>query len=214
MRQPPRAHYRSVDRGLGKAVLKGLATVIMGPARMGGFDPPRYPRDAQRRDLERIGGDMYAGFDAFKQRLRYPKAQSTQIEFENPHGGGKLPPAEVVECVPESVRAEAVASAAFSGLLPPPTIYRGYNEVLPGSAERILRLAEKEQDRRIGREKEKLGLASQRSRLGLWLGFVIAVFALVTSGLLATNGHDLVAGVVGCAGLAGAAAGLIHERRE
>lgn len=214
MREAPRAHYRRVDRGLGKAVLKGLATVFMGPARMGRFDPPRYPCDAQRRDLERIGGDMYAGFDAFKQRLRYPKAQSTQIEFENPHGGGKLPPAEVVDCIPESVRAEAVASAAFPGPLPPPTMYRGYNEVLPGSAERILRLAEKEQDRRVGRENDALHRESQQEHLGLWLGFLTAALALVTSGFLAMNGHDLVAGVVGCAGLAGAAAGLIHERRE
>ena len=27
------------------------------------FDPPRYPRDAQRGDLERIGGDMYRAWE-------------------------------------------------------------------------------------------------------------------------------------------------------
>lgn len=92
-------------------------------------------------------------------------------------------------------------------------MYRGYNEVLPGSAERILKMAEKEQDHRIGWEDEALHRASQHDHLGLWLGFSIAVLALVTSGLLAMNGHDLVAGVIGCTGIAGAAAGLIHERR-
>lgn len=92
-------------------------------------------------------------------------------------------------------------------------MYRGYNEVLPGSAERILRMAEKEQDHRIGWEDEALHRASRHGHLGLWLGFFIAVIALGTSGLLAMNGHDFVAGVIGCTGIAGVAAGLIHERR-
>lgn len=92
-------------------------------------------------------------------------------------------------------------------------MYRGYNEVLPGSAERILRMAEKEQDHRIGWEDEALSQTSQQGHLGLWLGFAIAVASLVTSGLLAMNGHDLVAGIIGCTGIAGAAAGLINERR-
>ena len=77
-RQPPRAHYRRVDRGFGKAVVKGLATVIMAPARMGRFNPPLYPRDAQSRDLERIGGDMYAAFEAFEQGARHPSTKTTQ----------------------------------------------------------------------------------------------------------------------------------------
>ena len=92
-------------------------------------------------------------------------------------------------------------------------MYRGYDEVLPGSAERILRMAEKEQDHRIGWEDEALHKTSRQGHLGLWLGFFIAALALGTSGFLAMNGHDWVAGVIGCTGIAGAAAGLIHERR-
>lgn len=92
-------------------------------------------------------------------------------------------------------------------------MYRGYNEVLPGSADRILRMAEKEQDRRIGRENEALHRASQQDRLGLWMGFLIAAFALFTSAWLAMNGHDAVAGVIGCMVLAGTVAGLIRECR-
>ena len=37
----------------------------MGLAGLDAFDPPSYPRDAQSRDLERIGGDMYAVYETF-----------------------------------------------------------------------------------------------------------------------------------------------------
>ena len=213
MKQAPPAHYRRVDRGLWRAVFRGLATVFMGPARMGRFNPPLYPRDAQSRDLERIGGDMYAGFIAFGEELGGPDAKASQIESEDPLKGRELPPAEVLRSLPESVRAAVAESAAFSGPLPPPTMYRGYNEMLPGSAERILRMAEKEQDSRIAWENEELRRASQYSHLGLWLGFLIAALALGTSGVLAMNGHDAVAGVIGCMVLAGTVAGLIRECR-
>ena len=92
--------------------------------------------------------------------------------------------------------------------LPPAKMYREYNEVLPGSADRILRMAEKEREHRIGWEDEALHQASQQGDLGVWSGFVIAGFARFTCGLLAMSGHDLVAGIIGCTGLAGAVAGL------
>lgn len=78
MRPPPRAHYRRVDHGLWDAVLGCLAMVTMGPAGFDDANPPRYPRDAQARDLERIGGDMYAAFEAFNQ--------------ESEHSGTEEPP--------------------------------------------------------------------------------------------------------------------------
>lgn len=213
MRQTPRAHYRRANRGLWRAVFKGLATVITGTARMGRFNSPSYPRDARSRDLERIGADMYAGFDAFGRELRRRNAEAARIESDEHLEGGKRPPLELLEFPSESVRAAVVESAACSGPLPPPTMYRGYNEVLPGSADRILRMAEKEQDRRIGRENAAMHRASQQDRLGLWMGFLITAFAVFTSAWLAMNGHDAVAGVIGCMVLAGAVAGLIRECR-
>jgi len=49
----------------------------------------------------------------------------------------------------------------FAGPLPHPSLYREYDEILPGAAERILRMAEKEQDslhrdRRSGRRADSL----------------------------------------------------------
>lgn len=185
----------------------------MGPAKLARFNPPSYPCDAQSRDLERIGGDMYAAFDAFNKGQVTPPTSQLKTKSEVSPIGEKLLSAEIPKRPPESIRTSVVESAAFSSPQLPATMYRAYDEILPGSAERILRMAEKEQDHRIGWDGEALHRASQHGHLGLWLGFLIAVIALVTSASLAMNGHDLVAGVIGCSGIAGAAAGFLRERR-
>lgn len=53
------------------------------------------------------------------------------------------------DTLPPSQRASLIhAQMEFSGPLPPPQILGQYDEVLPGAAERILRMAEKQQDHR------------------------------------------------------------------
>ena len=84
MKRPPRAHYRKVNDGFWDAVLDGLATVTMGPAGFDESDPPLYPRDAQARDLERIGGDMYAAFEAFGQESRRANAKAAPGNVRDP----------------------------------------------------------------------------------------------------------------------------------
>lgn len=49
-----------------------------------------------------------------------------------------------------------VQQAHYQGPLPLPNHFEGYERVLPGSAERIIAMAEKEQDHRIGQEKQAL----------------------------------------------------------
>jgi uncharacterized membrane protein len=44
---------------------------------------------------------------------------------------------------------------AFSGPLPPPSVLKGYEEVVRGSAERILVMAEKQQDHRTEQNRKK-----------------------------------------------------------
>ena len=53
-----------------------------------------------------------------------------------------LPP-EIAQNV-EVVKALRTVVASFSGPLPPPAMFRGYEEVLPGAANRILKLTEDE----------------------------------------------------------------------
>ena len=75
MRSRRTARYRGVDRGLGQAVLKGLITMCSSGLDAERFNPPLYPRNAQARDLERIGGDLYAAFEGFKQVTESPDTE-------------------------------------------------------------------------------------------------------------------------------------------
>ena len=54
---------------------------------------------------------------------------------------------QVRQVVAEVIRSE------FSGPIPPPNIIKGYEEVLPGSADRILAMAEKQSNHRQEMEK-------------------------------------------------------------
>lgn len=64
----------------------------------------------------------------------------------------------------QQVRARAVSGdqalqvEAFSGLLPHPEMLKEYEAILPGAAERLLQLAEREQANRNGLEKEDQAL--------------------------------------------------------
>lgn len=77
------------------------------------------------------------------------------------------------------VRIARIVSESHEGPLPSPRILQGYEHVLPGAAERLLVMAEKEQD-----HAHKLNVAmvqgmTNQSKLGQKMGFSIAVFGLL-----------------------------------
>ena len=76
----------------------------------------------------------------------------------------------------------------ISGPLPTPDILLGYDDVLPGAAERIMRMAEKEQamverDRASAREVEGIAVraATADNRRGQTFGFLVALAAFGTA---------------------------------
>lgn len=71
-----------------------------------------------------------------------------------------------------------LAHAAWSGPLPPPDALRGFDAVIPGSAERILKMAETEQNHRLDMEQRGLTAEISDTRRGQFLGALIAVVAL------------------------------------
>jgi uncharacterized membrane protein len=81
------------------------------------------------------------------------------------------------------------------GPIPPPALFRQFEEILPGSADRILRMAEKEQDHRIDWEQSALRIDARNSFLGLRLGFG-ALLILVGGSLgAAWLGYPIVADI-------------------
>lgn len=85
---------------------------------------------------------------------------------------------------------------SHSGPLPSPETFEGYERVLQGSAERIITMAEKQQDHRMTMESTHLNKEHGQSRTGQWLGFVLALFAMALGGYLTLNGHDTVGGIL------------------
>ncbi len=66
-------------------------------------------------------------------------------------------------------------SRSFSGPLPPPEILVKYNEVLPGAAERIVAMAEKQQSHRQDLERKLVFSNAESQVRGSYLGFVVCM---------------------------------------
>ena len=90
---------------------------------------------------------------------------------------GEVPIDEILDRLPEGTTPQElvkIIARRFSGPLPPPEMFREYNEILPGAAGRILSLAENEQKIR-GRDNAKI-LRNDTARV--W-GSIIVLLSLV-----------------------------------
>ncbi len=88
---------------------------------------------------------------------------------------------------------------SFSGPLPHPDILRQFEQVAPGSAERIIKMAEDQSSHRRDLEKKVIESDISRSKWGQVLGFVIAITGLLVSVVIGIFGNPI-AGVVMGAG--------------
>lgn len=104
--------------------------------------------------------------------------------------------------IPENAPPEIVESilASYSGPLPPPSMYRAYEDVLPGSADRILRMAEQEQ--MLRRRDNGWILLNDSLRVS---GSVLVSLGLIGAAVAATYfGNTPVAVSLGISGIVGA----------
>lgn len=93
-------------------------------------------------------------------------------------------------------------SRSFSGPLPPPEVLEHFNRVVPGSADRIIRMAEEQFAHRTELEKKVINSDIARSKWGQILGFTIAIVGLVVSALVAIYGSAIAGGFIGVGTLA------------
>jgi uncharacterized membrane protein len=76
------------------------------------------------------------------------------------------------------------------GPLPPPHVLQGYNEIVPGAADRILQMAERQSDHRMEMERAVVNGDSKRSYLGLIAAFVLSA-GIIGGGLfIIALGHQ------------------------
>ncbi len=94
----------------------------------------------------------------------------------------------------QSLKVETVSvQTAYSGPIPPAQELGNYNAIVPGAAERILRMAEKNLQHQI--DIEALDLNS--ARRGQIFAFLIAVLAFSSSIAAMIMGFPYVAGAIG-----------------
>ena len=74
---------------------------------------------------------------------------------------------------------QVVATQQWSGPLPPPSALQQFNEIIPNGAERILSMLEQEQSSRIDLEKNALAFQANDNRRAHYLGWSIAIAAIV-----------------------------------
>jgi uncharacterized membrane protein len=96
-----------------------------------------------------------------------------------------------------------------SGPLPPVSDFSGYDQIVPGAAERILVMAESEISHRHEQERKSLDadIKANRSilferKLGQSMAFVVAMSALGIGGFLVYGGHPVAGTIFGGFGLA------------
>jgi uncharacterized membrane protein len=105
-----------------------------------------------------------------------------------------------------SVVVQELYQEFHQGPLPSPRQLSGYEKVLPGSAERIMKMAEKEQDHRQGCENRLIGAEISLKHIGQGLAFLALIVMIGLLGYMtwtgaagpaATLGGVMVAAVVG-----------------
>lgn len=94
-----------------------------------------------------------------------------------------------------------VTAAAQSGILPPSQELAEYDRIIPDGAERIMQMAEKQQQHRFDRDK---ALLDERKR-GQYLGFIAALVLIGVGTWLAVIGQS----AVSCTIFGGGAAAII-----
>ena len=95
-----------------------------------------------------------------------------------------------------SVVTQTHKSVSFSGPLPVPAYLAQYEEILPGSAERILKMAEEQSDHRRSLETKVINSGVSDSKKGLWFGFLIGIGGLGVVSYCASLGFQVLAGII------------------
>lgn len=141
-------------------------------------------------------------------------------------GGGKNRPRQhsVVPNSPPSQgqaasmsrRVEGLEMRFRSGPLPAPEELAQYNSIIPNGADRILRMAEEQQQHRMYLEKYVVRSDSKRAWAGLCAGAVVALSILGASVWLIMTGHETAGTVIAGLDMASVAGTFVygHHARQ
>ena len=108
---------------------------------------------------------------------------------------------------------QEVEHREHTGPLPAPEVLGEYDAVLPGLAERIVALTEREQQYRIEVNKKVLDANIRSRTLGQWLGAILSAIALGVAGFFGYMGSPVQGTILGCTVL-GILGGLLYMKQR
>ena len=97
---------------------------------------------------------------------------------------------EIKEMKNEEVKqvvSQVIAEMEFRGPIPPPNIINGYEQILPGAADRILSMAEQQSAHRQELEKKMIKSEARDSLLGVIFAFMLGLGCLVGGAIIVIN---------------------------
>lgn len=106
-----------------------------------------------------------------------------------------------------------VQRTTFAGPLPPPTLFAEYDRIVPGGAERLLKMAENQSEHRQLLEKSVIKSDIKKSYLGVIFGFLIGMTGLCLSGYVILHGHDLAGSALGGTSLISLVSVFVYGKR-
>jgi uncharacterized membrane protein len=106
------------------------------------------------------------------------------------------------------------AQAQWQGQFPPPQAVEHYEKVLPGTFDRMIKMAEELQVAQIAETKAVQQYAHSDQARGHWLGFAVAVSAIVAALIAVIWDHPVVASVFISLPVMGVAKALIDSAKQ
>ncbi len=103
--------------------------------------------------------------------------------------------------------------ASYSGPLPHPETLKKFEEIVPGSANRIITQFEEQSQHRRMLETKVIHNDIFLSKMGLLAGFIIGLLAVSGGVYTALLGHEMAGGFIGSAGLIGLVSVFVYGTR-
>lgn len=96
------------------------------------------------------------------------------------------------------------------GPLPPPETLRSYDEIVPGAADRIMKMAEQQAAHRQELERQTVTATFQIYTRGQWFGLLIGVFGLAAAVIIAIYGSAWAGTIIGGTTLVGLVSAFLY----
>lgn len=81
------------------------------------------------------------------------------------------------------------AKSSPRAAIPPPGMFKGYEDALPGSADRILKMTERQFEHRMDAENTMMNATVRSTWIGQLFGHSYSIIALGAAAFVAVNGH-------------------------